>query len=82
MKNAYSVYQKTKINLSNATKIAYGSLYISTYHNKCLCYKLQISCLPKQGLRLNETFYWVNFILCHCFGLKYTVVTSTNIYKD
>jgi hypothetical protein len=30
--------------------IAYVSLYISAYHDKCLCYKLHISCLSKQGL--------------------------------
>jgi hypothetical protein len=44
-------YTKTIVRyLSLVLKIAYASLYISAYLDKCLCYKLQISCLSKQAL--------------------------------
>jgi len=41
------------INIIFAIKIAYANLYISAYHDKCLCYyELQTSSLSKQALIL------------------------------
>jgi len=48
METTYNIYKNNLI-LSFAIEITYVSLYISAYHDKRWCYKLQISCLAKQG---------------------------------
>jgi hypothetical protein len=46
MKTTYNKYKNNLI-LFVAIEIAYVSLFISDYHDKCLSYKLKISCLSK-----------------------------------
>ena len=55
MKTAYSLYENSLYE-NNFILIFFdiNSLYISTYYYKCLGYKLQISCLSKQGLNESD----------------------------
>jgi hypothetical protein len=48
MKITQHIQKQSDFIISFAIKIAYPSLYASIYHDRCLCYKLQINCLPKQ----------------------------------
>jgi len=50
--NLEHLQKEFNVIISFAINIAYASLYRSAYHDKHLCYKLQIRCLSKQALKL------------------------------
>ena len=50
--NLYHIQKQFNFILSFSIKITYVSLYVSAYHDMCLCFKLHISCLSKHALNL------------------------------
>jgi len=80
---AYSIYKNnlTVFYFIFFYKMAYVSLCIGAYHDKHLCYKLQISCLSKQAYWLMGLDIWFFFVACRKFGLIEPRVSFAWLYQ-